>query len=180
MGRVQRDIEIDRPIEQVFAFVADARNDPHWCATVLSCMQRAGEGPAPGARYEARHRPTFFHPTLVRSIVVVEYAPPHRVLWTQEDDNGVFSIAYRLQPTERGTRFTQSDEIAWKIARALAPVAELVFVRRHIGQQMATLKRVLERSPERTMTPCAGSTSDGAVLGQPPPKLMATHGERTQ
>ena len=34
---VERSIEIARPPEEVFAFLADARNDPRWCASVIAC-----------------------------------------------------------------------------------------------------------------------------------------------
>jgi len=36
---VELSIEIARPPEEVFAFLADARNDPRWCASVLACEQ---------------------------------------------------------------------------------------------------------------------------------------------
>ena len=141
---VKREIEIARPIEEVFAFLADARNDPRWCPTVLSCEQLEGEGPAAGARYLARHKPTPFHRVMDRSIEVVGYRPPDRIEWRQEDGNGVFHIVYGLDATPRGTRFTQADEIAWKVPRAVGRIAEHVFVRRHIDQQMRGLRRLLE------------------------------------
>ena len=142
--RIHDAIEIERPVDAVFAFVADARNDPRWCATVKSCEQRAGDGPGPAARYLARHRPTPFHPVMSRSIEVVEYDPPRRVRWRQEDRNGVFDIAYRLEPCARGTRFHQEDAIAWKVPRPVGRMAERAFVRRHIRQQMRELKQALE------------------------------------
>ena len=142
--RIHDAIEIARPPHEVFAFVADARNDPRWCSTVVSCQQSSGDGPGPGARYEARHRPTPVHPVMRREVEIVEYDPPRLVRWRQEDGNGRFDIAYRVEPSGRGSRFTQSDDIAWKVPRAVGAFAERVFVRRHIGQQMEALKRLLE------------------------------------
>jgi uncharacterized protein YndB with AHSA1/START domain len=44
MPRVEivRSVEIDRPTADVFAFVADPRNDPRWCPKVRSVEQAAG------------------------------------------------------------------------------------------------------------------------------------------
>ena len=139
---IEDQIEIERPIEEVFAFVADARNDPQWCPRVFSCKQVEGEGPGPGARYEARHRPTLLPPH-IRRIEVLEYDAPTSIRWRQSDLGGVFEIDYRLTPTEKGTRLTQSDEIAWKVPRLFHPVARRI-VRKHIPDQMADLKRLLE------------------------------------
>jgi uncharacterized protein YndB with AHSA1/START domain len=141
---IERSIEIARPPEEVFAFVADARNDPRWCSTVVSCEQLAGDGPGTGARYEARHKPTPVHRVMPRSIEVVEYAPPRLMRWRQEDSNGVFLIAYEVEPVAAGARLTQRDTIEWKVPGPVASVAERLFVRRHIGEQMADLKRLLE------------------------------------
>jgi uncharacterized protein YndB with AHSA1/START domain len=144
VGQVERQIEIGRPVEEVFGFVADARNDPQWCSTVKSCRQLSGDGPGDGARYEARHRPTPVHPVMRRELQVVEYEPPRLVRWRQEDENGVFDITYRVHPSAAGARFTQADEIAWKVPRPIGAMAERLFVRRHIGQQMKALKQLLE------------------------------------
>ena len=141
---IERSIEIARPPEEVFAYVADARNDPRWCSTVVACDQRDGTGPEQGARYVARHRPTPFHRVMPRSIEIVEYDPPRLVRWRQEDANGVFHIAYEVDPVAAGARLTQRDTIEWKVPRPVARMAERVFVRRHIAQQMQDLKRLLE------------------------------------
>lgn len=141
---IERSVEIGRPPEEVFAFVADPRNDPRWCATVVGCEQLAGTGPGPGARYEARHKPTPFHRVMPRSIEVVEYALPRMMRSRQEDANGVFDITYVVAPSAHGARLTQRDQIEWKVPRPVAWIAERVFVRRHIGEQMADLKRLLE------------------------------------
>jgi uncharacterized protein YndB with AHSA1/START domain len=147
---IERSTTIDAPIESVFEFVADARNDPLWCPRVVWCEQREGERPGLGARYEAFHRPTFqrrHH----RWIDVVEFAPPERMVSTQEDEIALFTITYSLEPAASGTRLTQRDEIAWKIQRVFVPFGRRV-VRRHIGDQLESLKRLLE---SRTAAPLA-------------------------
>jgi uncharacterized protein YndB with AHSA1/START domain len=141
---VERSIEIARAPEEVFSYLADARNDPSWCATVVACEQEAGEEPGPSARYEARHKPTPFHRVMPRAIEIVEYDPPRLMRSRQEDANGVFHITYEVEATPQGARFTQRDSIDWKVPGPAGSLAERLFVRRHIGEQMEELKRLLE------------------------------------
>ena len=52
MPRAERSIVIGRPIAEVFAFFADAENDPQWRSHVMEIKR---EGPVgPGARYHQR------------------------------------------------------------------------------------------------------------------------------
>jgi uncharacterized protein YndB with AHSA1/START domain len=141
---VELSIEIARPPEEVFAFLADARNDPRWCASVVACEQQDGDGPGPDARYLARHKPTPFHRVMPRSIEVVEYEAPRLLRWRQEDGNGVFHITYEVVPAGDGVRFAQRDTIEWKVPGPVGRLAERLFVRRHIGEQMEEVKRLLE------------------------------------
>ena len=141
--QLEGDIEIGRPVEDVFAFVADPRNDPQWCPRVLWCRQSEGDGPAAGARYEAMHRPSGYPLKHIRRIEVLEYEAPRLVRWRQEDHIGVFDITYELEPTDGGTRLIQRDEIDWKLPLA-GPFGTRI-VGKHIGEQQKDLKRVLER-----------------------------------
>ena len=147
-------IEIERPPAQVFDFVADPRNDPLWCPRVISCEQSSGDGPAPGARFAALHDPTLQRKH-TRTIELLDVDPPHRLATRQEDDIGVFRIAYETEPTATGgTRLKQRDEIEWRIARPFRPVARLI-VRRHMGDQLGRLKRLLESGAESASVPAA-------------------------
>jgi uncharacterized protein YndB with AHSA1/START domain len=139
---LQHSIEIHRPLEQVFKFVADPRNDPQWCPRVTACVQRVGDGPTVGARYEAAENPTM-RPKQTRWIDILECDPPHRVVTRQDDLQGSFVITYTLERTAAGTRLTQSDEIAWKVPRIGVPIGNFI-VGRHIPDQLRRLKKLLE------------------------------------
>ena len=49
MPEAEHSITVARPIEEVFAFLADAENDPRWRTAVLDIARVEGEGV--GARY---------------------------------------------------------------------------------------------------------------------------------
>jgi uncharacterized protein YndB with AHSA1/START domain len=140
--RLEHTIDIGRPVDEVFAFVADPRNDPQWCPRVTHCRQLRADGPVAGARYECVH-----HPTLQRRhsrwIDIVEMDGWNRIRTRQEDDIAVFTIDYLLAPIAGGTRLTQRDEIVWKGT----PVHRVVgthIIRRHMRDQLESLKRLLE------------------------------------
>jgi uncharacterized protein YndB with AHSA1/START domain len=142
---LEHTVEIDRPLYEVFAFVADPRNDSEWCPRVTRCEQVKGDGPIAGARYECIH-----HPTLQRRhsrwIDILEIDAQRRIRTRQEDNIAVFTIDYLLAPTSNGTKLTQRDEIHWKGT----PIHRLVgtrIIRRHMRAQLESLKRLLETAP---------------------------------
>jgi uncharacterized protein YndB with AHSA1/START domain len=147
--RIETSVAIARPPEHVWAFVADPRNDPAWCSKVVSVEQTAGNGPGLGARYVARHRPKPLQRPAELTMDVVEFDPPRRLRWREEDDDGVFDVLYELEPEADGTRLRQIDEIDWKIPRAAQPIARLM-VTRHLGQQLRALRELLEDGPPAT------------------------------
>jgi hypothetical protein len=54
---IVREVSIECPVEELFAFVADARNDKHWCSKVRSVEQVSGDGPGPNSPYAIVHKP---------------------------------------------------------------------------------------------------------------------------
>jgi uncharacterized protein YndB with AHSA1/START domain len=143
MTEMSHRIEIGVPIETVFDFVANPENDPLWCPRVIWCRRREGAGVVPGARYEALHSPTLQR-RHSRWIELLEVEAPRRVVTLQRDNVGAFTIAYELEPAGAGTSLTQRDEIDWKVPRAFVPVGRRI-VRRHLGDQLSNLKRLLEK-----------------------------------
>jgi deazaflavin-dependent oxidoreductase (nitroreductase family) len=142
--RIEKSIEIARPLDAVWELAADPRNDPRWCEKVASVEQVEGTGPGSGARYRVMHRPLPVKPAQELQVSVEGFEPPRRLRLREEDEDGVFDVAYVLEPLgPAATRISQVDEIEWKIPRFQRPIARLT-VGRHIGRQLRTLKRLLE------------------------------------
>jgi uncharacterized protein YndB with AHSA1/START domain len=143
--RIAQATTIARTPEQVWEFVADARNDPRWCEKVVSVEQVAGEGPGPNAQYRVMHRPRPGKPPVELTMQVVEFDPPHRLRWREEDPDAVFNVLYELESDGAATRITQVDDIDWKIAKPLRPIGRIM-VSRDMKRQFASLKRLLENA----------------------------------
>jgi uncharacterized protein YndB with AHSA1/START domain len=139
---LEHTVEIERPVEQVFDFIADPQNDPRWCPRVSDCRQLEGRGPGQDARYEVDHHPSLQRPH-ARLISILQFEPPRRLLTEQSDRVALFRIRYELTPTGSGTRLTQHDEIDWRILPPFRPIGKRI-VQRHMGEQLRSLKRLLE------------------------------------
>lgn len=143
MATINVTTEIDRPIDEVFAFVADSTNDPSWCKNVLECEQVEGDGPGADARYRAVHKPGPKASEL--AVRVLEYDSPRRIAYEQVDDAGTFVVAYDLESVgDARTRITQTDETSWNgVFKVLSPLMHFV-VRRTLPKQFAALKETVE------------------------------------
>jgi carbon monoxide dehydrogenase subunit G len=71
--KIEKTIGIARPLEEVWAFVSDTRNDPQWCVKVDSVEQTEGEGPGSQARHRVLHRPVRFKGAKELTVTVEEY-----------------------------------------------------------------------------------------------------------
>ena len=133
---IEREIVIARPVEAVFAFVADARNDVRWCPKVLSVK-------GDGDRYEVVHKPVPImraRPLVMRR---VESDPPRRIRWTEEDGTDRFEVTYELEPVGGGTRFVQRSSAELGAPRFLHPLMRHG-IGRDLTRQLRELKRTLE------------------------------------
>lgn len=136
--RVEEAIGIAQPPEMVWAVVADPHNDPRWCRAVKS-VDVAGE-----RRWRVMHKPIPLRPPRELQLEQLESEPPHRLVLRQEDAAAVFTVEYRLEPTQTGTRFTQVSEFAWKrLPRVLRGLFRRA-IRREVRRQLGTLKALLE------------------------------------
>jgi uncharacterized protein YndB with AHSA1/START domain len=143
--RIAQTTTIARTPDEVWGFVADARNDPRWCQKVVSVEQIVGDGPGRNARYRVMHRPRPGKPPVELTMEVVEFDPPHRLRWREEDPDAVFNVLYELESDGAAARIAQVDDIDWKIAWPLRPLGRIM-VSRDMKRQFAILKRLLENA----------------------------------
>jgi uncharacterized protein YndB with AHSA1/START domain len=78
---------IDRPIEEVFAFLADGTNDPKFSPRVQQ-IQRTTEGPiGVGTVFESTVKDAGM--TSSRKFELTDFEPPNRIRWTERSKNAV-------------------------------------------------------------------------------------------
>lgn len=141
---IEKSIQIARPIEEVFAFVADPQNDPAWCPKVKSVQPAGGVAGGPGARFVVVHRPIPFRPARRMDYTLVEWEPPHRIEWREDDGHDLIAVTYNLEPADDRTGFTQRDDAEISAPRLLHPLMR-VGIGTDIARQLRHLRRHLER-----------------------------------
>ncbi|MGV0745290.1 SRPBCC family protein [Mycolicibacterium sp. XJ870] len=99
---LQAQIDIDAPVDKVWALVSDLRRMPEWSP---QCRLMKTLGPLrPGARTINLNRRNFmFWPTTSR---ITEVIPQQKLAFRVDANNTIWS--YELEPTETGTRVTES------------------------------------------------------------------------
>lgn len=148
---VDESVTIDRPIEEVFDFIADGENDTEWCPAVKEITRVSGNGPCKGARYEMHHTPGGMEFDAV--VEVVAYERPRLLKWVMTDSGHTIRGTYELEPANGGTRLAQTSEITfegWLRIPGLIMKRRIARdVKKELGKQFATLKQLLENKAPR-------------------------------
>ena len=142
MARIEGEIVINRPVEEVFDFVADERNEPRYNPRMLRA-EKLSPGPVGlGSRFRAemtsRRRP------VVMTIEYTGYEPPRRLASTTRLSTIHIVGTLSFDPVPAGTRMRWS----WQVQpRGLLKLTTPVLA--HIGQRQeqtiwTSLKRALE------------------------------------
>jgi uncharacterized protein YndB with AHSA1/START domain len=138
--RIERSVTVARPIEEVFAFVADPRNDPSWCRKVRSVAQLDAD------RYAVVHRPVPWQRPRRMQHTRVSADPPRRIVWHEDDGVDEIEVTYQLEPVGEGaTRLRQVDEATLGGPPVLRPLLR-VGIGADVARQLRALKRLLERN----------------------------------
>ena len=110
--RLTDTIVIDRPIDDVFAFLADGENDIKFSPRLTSIERTSSGGLGVGTTYESRAREMGL-PTKHR-FEITEYEPPRRLRWKELTKAPVYirEGGYDLEPAgERATRLTFFNDL---------------------------------------------------------------------
>jgi uncharacterized protein YndB with AHSA1/START domain len=103
-GRFETTVVIDRPIEEVFAFLADGENDPKFSPRVLEIAKTTDGPPGVGTVYASTVKDAGVKTK--REIKLTEFEPPTRIRWSEVSKNLVTAPegGYDLAPEGTGTR----------------------------------------------------------------------------
>jgi uncharacterized membrane protein len=139
---VSDSVVIARPVDVVFAFVADHENLPAWTVGVKQ-SQRLTAGPAAaGARY--RVVGTLLGRPVESSYQLTAFEPGRGFAATMTSPMFGFSEQYRFEPDHDRTRVSMSAAVEpHGVFRLLAPVMS-AGVRRQVRADHRRLKAVLE------------------------------------
>ncbi|MED7952474.1 SRPBCC family protein [Streptomyces sp. BE303] len=100
-GMFDTSVEVDRPVEHVFAYLADGRNDPEFSPRVQS-IEKTPDGPtAVGTVFRSTVKDAGVKSSREFRITALE--PPHTIRWTEQSKNLITAEGgYDLEPLPGG------------------------------------------------------------------------------
>ncbi len=142
MLKVEHSVNIDRPVEEVWAYIKDPRNDTEWQSMIVEAV-KVSEGPMGVGTVEhitakvlGRRFDTTFE--------VTEYEPNKRSRIKSTSGPLAYTGTYEVERADGGTRFMWATE---GDPGGFFKVAEPLVVRvisRQVQADLATLKDLLE------------------------------------
>ena len=145
---VDDSVTIERPVEDVYDFIADSENDVRWCPSVVEVERVSGNGPGPDARYKIHHTPGGM--AFDADMEIVTYERPHRLEWVMTDSGHTIRGMYELERENGHTRLTQTSEITFegwlRIPGLIMKRSIAKEVQKELNKQFTNLKKVLENS----------------------------------
>ncbi len=137
---------VDRPIEQVFAFLADGTNDPKFSPRVLEIAKTTDGPPGVGTVYSSTVKDGGIKTK--REFELTEFVPPTRIRWAERSKNIVTASegGYDLAPEGAGTRVTLHNTLEGHgFGKLIAPMA-LRQARKGADEFGAAIKAAVEAS----------------------------------
>jgi carbon monoxide dehydrogenase subunit G len=145
-GRFEGTTVIDRPIEEVFAFLSDGTNDPKFSPRVLE-IAKTTDGPVGvGTIYKSTVKDAGVKTH--REFRITEFEPPRKIRWAEISTNQVMATegGYDLAPEGNGTRVTIYNVLEGRgIGKLFAPLA-LRAARKGADDFAASIKAAVEAS----------------------------------
>lgn len=124
-GRFEATVVIDKPIEAVFAFVADGKNDPKFSPRVQEIEQATDGPPGLGTVYKSTVKDAGM--TTKREFELTEFVPPSKIRWAERSKNSVTARegGYDLAPAgASSTKLTIYNELEGHgFGKLIAPLA---------------------------------------------------------
>ncbi len=143
MPHVVGEIVINRPVEQVFDFIADERNEPRFNPKMLT-VEKVTPGPVgKGTRFRTRVKTR--QQTAEMSVEFTAYDRPRRLTSVSKLSNMEIEGTLTFDPVPEGTRMRWSWDLAPRgILRLATPVIGLIG-RREERTIWTSLKHLLEQ-----------------------------------
>ena len=95
MFQVTATIFINRPIDEMIAFIADNENDPKWCVPVVETKRIQGGSPGANTRYSFVGDAGLFKSR--GELQILEFEPPKRITWKGQSTINRFEGEYLLE-----------------------------------------------------------------------------------
>lgn len=144
MERVEVSVHVDRPVEEVFAYMGDPANAPEWNSSIESAAP--SESPL-RVGTKVRLRQKFLGRTIDPTLEITEYVPNSRLAYSFDKPiKGTGTETYESE--DGGTRVTQVFEVeAGRFFKVAEPIAARVAKRQFQASLETMMEIVQARQP---------------------------------
>ena len=142
MTKVETSIVIQRPIEEVFAFLSNRENNPKWVSELTEVSKTSDEAVGVGTRWREIRK--FLNHRLEYEYEYVEYEPNRKI--TTRSKSGPFPLEFqsRFENVEGGTRIQSTIQGEPGGFFKLAEPLLMSIVKRQLETALANLKDLME------------------------------------
>lgn len=142
MLKVERRVTINRPIDQVFAFVANPDNNPNWQPEVIE-HRKLTDGPiVVGTKF--LHVSKFMGRRIEVNGCVTKFEPNRKIAFEVESGTLLYTIDYLMESVSSATRFTYASLAEINGLLKLVQPLMVIAAKRVIDRDLGRLKRILE------------------------------------
>jgi len=143
-------IHVERPAEEVFAFVSDAANNPRWRSYVVETTW-LDDGPMRVGRRGRQVSKVLGQPMAVVA-EIAEWDPPRHVAWRAIAGFATVRTDCTVEPEGAGCRLTiaAEGEFTSRLMRLLSPLA-IAVAKRQADGDVKKLKAALEARTEQLL-----------------------------
>jgi hypothetical protein len=146
MGQFGATVAIDRPIEEVFAFLADGENDPKFSSRVIEIAKTTAGPPGVGTVYASTVKDAGMKSK--REFKLTEFEPSSKIRWTELSKNAVVvpEGGYDFAPAGDGTQLTFFNVLEGRGLGALIAGFALRSARKGADEFAQSIKAAVEAS----------------------------------
>jgi uncharacterized protein YndB with AHSA1/START domain len=138
----ETDVHIDRPIEEVFSYIADPLNFPRWNSAVQAVRKTsAGQNGVASTYSMERELPTG---RALNELEVVASEPPRKFAICTTAGPTPFLYRYQLSAEKGETVVKLEAEVELPGAAAFLPQLARRLVKKGVNDNFATLKQIVE------------------------------------
>jgi uncharacterized protein YndB with AHSA1/START domain len=139
-------VRIERPLEEVFAYVSEPANLSRWKSAVQA-VRKTSAGDDTGVTSTYVMERTLPTGRAVNKLEIVAHEPPTAFAIRTTSGPTPFLYRFRFAPTDRATvvRLRGEAELG-RVGDLLAPLARRA-LQRGVDDNLATLKAILEQAP---------------------------------
>jgi uncharacterized protein YndB with AHSA1/START domain len=138
-------VRIERPIEEVFAYVSDPLNFPRWNSAVQAVRKTSAGQNGLGSTYSMERELPTGHS--VNELEVVASEPPREFAIRTTAGPTPFLYRYQFSMENRATVMNIEAEVELPSAAGFLPQLARRLVKKGVNGNFATLKQILEAAP---------------------------------